>query len=44
MADMHKHPDTEKRIKTLEEQVRKLAKELGDLRKKLETHDHPHTH
>jgi len=40
----HKHPDSEKRIKTLETQVKTLQQEVRDLQQKLQTHDHPHTH
>ena len=40
----HQHPDTERRIKALEEQVKRLEKEVRELKQKLETHDHPHTH
>jgi len=39
----HKHPDSEQRIKTLEEQVKKLQ-QVRDLQQKLQTHDHPHSH
>jgi prefoldin subunit 5 len=40
----HHHPDYDQRIKALEEQIKKLQKEMQDLKQKLETHDHPHTH
>lgn len=40
----HHHPDYDQRIKALEEQIKKLEKEVSDLKRKLETHDHPHTH
>ena len=40
----HHHPDYDARIKALEAQVNKLEKELRDLKHKLETHDHPHSH
>ncbi|HKN71458.1 MAG TPA: hypothetical protein VJX30_10525 [Terriglobales bacterium] len=40
----HKHPDSEQRIKTLEEQFKKLQQEVRDLQQKLQTHDHPHSH
>jgi hypothetical protein len=40
----HQHPDYDQRIKALEEQTKKLQKELQELKQKLETHDHPHTH
>jgi len=46
MAEQHSHhhPDYDQRIKTLEEQIRKMQKELQDLIHKMETHDHPHSH
>jgi len=40
----HQHPDTERRIKALEKQMKKLEQEVRNQRKKLESHDHPHTH
>ena len=40
----HYHPDYDQRIKALEDQIKKLEKEVSDLKRKLETHDHPHTH
>jgi len=40
----HQHPDYSKRIHSLEKQVAKLTKALGDVQKKLKTHKHPHTH
>ena len=40
----HHHPDYDQRIRALEEQVKKLEKEVRDLKQKLETHDHPHAH
>ncbi len=40
----HKHPDTEQRIKSLEEQLKKVQNEVRDLQQKLQTHDHPHSH
>jgi chaperonin cofactor prefoldin len=40
----HLHPDYDQRIKVLEEQIKKLQNEVNDLKHKLETHDHPHTH
>jgi archaellum component FlaC len=40
----HQHPDYDQRIKGLEEQIKKLQKEVQDLKHKMETHDHPHTH
>ncbi len=40
----HKHPDSDERIKTLETQLKKLQEEVRDLQKKLQTHDHPHSH
>lgn len=40
----HTHHDSDQRIKTLEEQVKKLQHEVRDLQKKMETHDHPHSH
>lgn len=47
MADnqsTHKHPDSDQRIKALEEQVKKLEQQLGELQHKVQTHDHPHSH
>ncbi len=47
MADKresHHHPDYDERIKALEKQVNKLEQELQQVRQKLETHDHPHSH
>jgi len=32
----HHHPDYDQRIKALEEQIKKLEKEVGDLKHKLE--------
>jgi Skp family chaperone for outer membrane proteins len=43
-ADQHHHPDYDQRFKALEEQLKKLQKELHDLKHKVETHDHPHSH
>ena len=40
----HKHPDSDKRMKSLETQVKKLQQEMRDLQQKLQTHDHPHSH
>jgi len=40
----HQHPDYNKRIKALEEQVKKLGKQLAEAQHKLKTHRHPHTH
>ena len=40
----HKHPDSEQRIKTLEEQGKKLQQDVRDLQQKLQTHEHPHSH
>jgi predicted nucleic acid-binding Zn-ribbon protein len=40
----HTHPDSDERIKTLEEQVKQLQQEVRDLRHKMLTHDHPHSH
>jgi len=42
--DSHHHPDYDQRIKALEEQVKKLDQELQQVRQKLDTHDHPHSH
>ena len=42
--DTHHHADYDQRIKVLEEQIKKLEKEVSDLKRKLETHKHPHTH
>ncbi|HUO29815.1 MAG TPA: hypothetical protein VMU80_11405 [Bryobacteraceae bacterium] len=42
--DSHHQPDYDQRIKALEDQIKKLQNEVGDLKHKLETHDHPHTH
>lgn len=47
MADSpqnHHHPDYDQRIKAAEEQLKKLQQQLHELQRKLETHDHPHTH
>lgn len=47
MADKpssHSHPDSDQRIKALEEQIKKLQQEMRDLQKQLQTHNHPHTH
>jgi chaperonin cofactor prefoldin len=41
---IHKHPDSDQSIKTLEEQVKKLQQEVRDLKQKMQTHDHPHSH
>ncbi len=45
-GEMWAYPGTEidQRVKALEEHVKKLQKEMQDLKHKLETHDHPHTH
>jgi prefoldin subunit 5 len=43
-ARSHHHPDYDQRIKALKEQIKKLQKEVRDLKQKMETHDHPHTH
>jgi chaperonin cofactor prefoldin len=40
----HKHPDSDQRVKALEEQVKKLQQDVRDLQQKLQTHDHPHSH
>jgi peptidoglycan hydrolase CwlO-like protein len=40
----HKHPDSDQRIKALEEQVKKLQNEVRGLQQKMETHNHPHSH
>jgi len=40
----HKHPDTEQRIKALEDQLKKAQQDIRDLQQKLQTHDHPHSH
>jgi ABC-type Fe3+-citrate transport system substrate-binding protein len=40
----HQHPDYNKRIKALEKLVKRLGKELGEIRKRLKTHRHPHIH
>lgn len=40
----HKHPDSDQRVQALEEQMKKLQQEVRDLQRKMETHDHPHTH
>jgi chaperonin cofactor prefoldin len=40
----HKRPDSDQRIKTLEEQVKKRQQEVRDLQQKMQTHDHPHSH
>ena len=47
MADAehsHHHPDYDQRIKALEEQIKKLHQEMRDLKHRLDTHDHPHSH
>lgn len=43
-ASAHTHHDTEQRVKALEQQVQKLQQEVRDLQKKMQTHDHPHSH
>lgn len=40
----HQHPDYDRRIKGLEEQIKRLQKEVQHLKHKMDTHDHPHTH
>jgi len=40
----HQHPHYTRSIKSLEKQIAKLTKALGDVQKKLKTHKHPHTH
>jgi polyhydroxyalkanoate synthesis regulator phasin len=40
----HKHPESDQRIRALEEQVKKLEQQLRDLEHKMKTHDHPHSH
>jgi peptidoglycan hydrolase CwlO-like protein len=40
----HQHPDYDQRFKSLEDQLKKLQKEVQDLKHKIETHDHPHSH
>ncbi len=40
----HHHPDYDQRIKALEELIRKLQKDMQDLKHKMDTHDHPHSH
>ena len=40
----HQHPNYDQRIKALEEQIKKLQKDLQDLKHKVDTHDHPHSH
>jgi Skp family chaperone for outer membrane proteins len=42
--ESHYHQDYDERIKAVEEQIKKLQKEMQDMKHKLETHDHPHTH
>jgi len=40
----HIHPDSEKQIKDLVGQLKKLQKDVHDLQHKAQTHDHPHAH
>lgn len=40
----HKHPESDQRIRALEEQVKKLEEQIRDLQQKMQTHDHPHSH
>ena len=40
----HKHPESDQRIKALEEQVKKLEQQVRELQHKMQTHDHPHSH
>jgi len=40
----HRHPDYNKRIKTLEKLVKKLEKQIDEVQHRLKTHGHPHTH
>jgi len=40
----HNHPDYDQRIKALEDQIKKLQKDIHELQHKMETHDHPHSH
>lgn len=40
----HKHPESDRRIKALEELVKKPEHQLRDLEQKMKTHDHPHSH
>jgi len=40
----HHHPESDQRIKALEEQVKKLQQEIRELQRKMETHNHPHSH
>lgn len=40
----HQHPDYNKRIKALEKLVKKLDAQLHEVRQRLKTHRHPHTH
>jgi len=47
MADTkqtHHHPDSDQRIKAIEEQMKKLQQQVRELQQKMETHDHPHSH
>jgi len=47
MADKpsaHSHPDSEQRIKALEDRVKKLQQEVRDLQQRMQSHSHPHTH
>lgn len=40
----HHHPNYDKRIKTVQDQLKKLQRQVRELEKKFKTHDHPHTH
>ena len=39
-----KHPESDRRFRALEEQVKKLERQTRDLQQKMQTHDHPYSH
>ena len=44
MEHQHHHPDYEKRIGHLEQEIQQLHNQVKRLQQKLDTHDHPHPH